>query len=165
MLNMPVTETIATRIAARYDIHSGYVDNHVLEGDADDLRDRKQQYVRWMTKWQPTDNFNLMVNLISYDQNQTGSGIWGYHQAGAYVGGQYQPGNVIAPSGAHPDTDGWHVSRNFASLADQENLSGTLKLNWNIGFATMQWYINKSKFENRQVFDNDNDPLLRSSGS
>jgi len=155
MLNIPVTETVSTRIAARYDIHSGYVDNRVLEGDADDLLDRKQQYVRWMTKWQPTDNFNLMVNLISYDQNQTGSGIWGYHQAGAYVGGQYQPGNVIAPPGAHPDIDGWHVSRNFASLADQENLSGTLKLNWDIGFAAMQWYINKSKFENRQVFDND----------
>jgi len=118
MLNIPVTETVSTRIAARYDLHSGYVGNRVLEGDADDLLDRKQQYVRWMTKWQPTDNFNLLVNLISYDQNQTGSGIWGYHQAGAYIGGQYQPGNVIAPPGAHPDFDGWNVSRNFASLAD-----------------------------------------------
>ncbi|MGA9574354.1 MAG: TonB-dependent receptor [Lysobacterales bacterium] len=155
MLNVPILETLTTRIAARYDIHSGYVDNHVLEGDADDLRDKKQQYVRWMTKWQPTDNFNLMVNLISYDQNQTGSGMWGYHQAGAYIDGQYQAGNQIAPPGAHPDTDGWHVSRNFASLADQENLSGTLKANWDMGFATMQWFINKSKFENKQVFDSD----------
>ena len=155
MLNVPILETLSTRIAARYDIHSGYVDNNVLEGDADDLRDKKQQYVRWMTKWQPTDDFNLMVNLISYDQNQTGSGMWGYHQAGAYVDGQYQPGNHIAAPGARPDLDGVRVSRNFASLEDQENLSGTLKVNWNIGFATVQWFINKSKFENQQVFDSD----------
>ncbi len=100
MLNVPILETLSTRIAARYDIHSGYVGNFVLDGDADDLRDRKQQYVRWMTKWQPTDKFSLMVNLVSYDQNQTGSGMWGYQQIGAYVDGQYQPGHQFAPDGA-----------------------------------------------------------------
>ena len=155
MLNVPILDTLSTRIAARYDIHSGYVGNFVLDGDADDLRDRKQQYVRWMTKWQPTDNFNLMVNLISYDQNQTGSGMWGYQQIGAYVDGEYQPGNHIAPAGARADRDGWLVGRNMASLEDQENLSGTIKLNWDIGFATIEWFINKSTFENQQVFDSD----------
>lgn len=155
MLNIPILETLSTRIAARYDLHSGYVGNFVLDGDADDLRDRKQQYVRWMTKWQPTDNFKLMVNLVSYDQNQTGSGMWGYQQIGAYADGQYQSGNLIAPDGARADLDGWLVGRNFASLADQENLSGTLKVNWNFGFATLEWYINKSTFENQQVFDSD----------
>ena len=155
MLNIPIRETLSTRIAARYDMHSGYVGNFVLDGDADDLRDRKQQYVRWMTKWQPSDNFNLMVNLVSYDQNQTGSGMWGYQQIGAYIDGQYQPGNHIAPEGARADRDGWLVGRNMASLEDQENLSGTIKVNWNIGFATLEWFINKSTFENQQVFDSD----------
>ncbi len=155
MLNIPIRETLSTRIAARYDMHSGYVGNFVLDGDADDLRDRKQQYVRWMTKWQPSDNFNLMVNLISYDQNQTGSGMWGYQQIGAYIDGQYQAGNHIAPEGARADRNGWLVGRNMASLEDQENLSGTIKLNWNIGFATLEWFINKSTFENQQVFDSD----------
>ena len=155
MLNVPIMETLSTRFAARYDIHSGYVGNRVLEGDADDLRDRKQQYARWMTKWQPTDNFNLLVNLISYDQNQTGSGMWGYQQIGGYTNGLYQPGHTFAPDGASADIDGWNVSRNFASLADQENLSATVKLNWDMGFATMAWFINKSKFENQQVFDSD----------
>lgn len=155
MLNVPILETLSTRIAARYDMYSGYVGNFVLDGDADDLRDRKQQYVRWMTKWQPTDNFNLMVNLVSYDQNQTGSGMWGYQQIGAYINGEYQPGNHIAPPGARADRSGWLVGRNMASLADQENLSGTIKTAWNMGFATMEWFINKSAFENQQVFDSD----------
>mgnify|MGYP001814197226 FL=1 len=155
MLNIPILETLSTRIAARYDIHSGYVGNFVLDGDADDLRDRKQQYVRWMTKWQPTDKLDLMFNFVSYDQNQTGSGMWGYQQIGAYVDGEYQTGNLIAPEGARADRDGWLVGRNMASLEDQENLSGTLKVNWDMGFATLQWFINKSTFENQQVFDSD----------
>lgn len=155
MLNIPVMETVSTRIAARYDMHSGYVGNYVLDGDADDLRDRKQQYVRWMTKWEPTDKFNLMVNLISYDQNQTGSGMWGYQQIGAYVDGEYLPGHQFAPDGARADRDGWLVGRNMASLEDQENLSGTIKIDWNMGFANLQWFINKSTFENQQVFDSD----------
>lgn len=155
MVNIPILETLSTRIAARYDIHSGYVNNHVLEGDADDLRDRKQQYVRWMTKWQPSENFNMMLNLVSFDQNQTGSGMWGYQQIGAYVDGQYEPGHQFAPDGAHADIGPWNVSRNFASLEDQENLSYTLKLNWNFGFAELKWFFNTSKFENQQVFDAD----------
>ncbi len=155
MLNVPILETLSTRIAARYDIHSGYVGNFVLDGDADDLRDRKQQYVRMMTKWEPSDKFKLLVNLISYDQNQTGSGMWGYQQIGAYVDGEYQPGHQFAPDGARPDRDGWLVGRNMASLEDQENLSGTIKINWNMGFADLEWFVNKSTFENQQVFDSD----------
>ena len=155
MLNMPLTNTLATRVAARYDIHSGYVNNHVLEGDADDLRDRKQQYFRWTTKWQPADNFKLLLTIASLDQNQTGSGMWGYQQIGAYVDGQYLEGHQFAPQYARADYGPHNVNRNFASLEDQENLSGTLKLNWNIGFASLQWFINKSKFENQQVFDSD----------
>ena len=163
MLNMPVTDTLTTRVAARYDVRSGFVENHVLEGDADDLRDRKQQYVRWMTKWQPTDNFGLMLNLASLDQNQTGSGMWGYQQIGAYVDGEYLVGHQYAPDQARADFDAINVNRNFASLEDQENLSGTLKLNWNIGFASLEWFVNLSTFENLQLFDADysdgGDPL------
>jgi len=155
MLNMPLTDTVVTRIAARSDVHSGYIDNHILEGDSDDLHDRKQQFVRWMTRWQPTDRFSLQLNLASFDQNQTGSGIWGYQQIGAYVDGQYLPGHQFAPNGVDSDRGPWNVSRNLASLEDQENLSGTLKMNWDIGFATLEGYLNGSKFENQQIFDSD----------
>jgi outer membrane receptor protein involved in Fe transport len=155
MLNVPVLDTLATRIAARSDVHSGYVGNHVLEGDGDDLHDRKQQFVRWMTTWRPSDKFSMALNIASLDQNQTGSGIWGYQQIGAYVEGQYLEGHQFAPEGAIPDKGPWSVRRNLASLEDQENLSGTLKLNWNMGIADLEWFINKSTFENQQVYDAD----------
>ena len=155
MLNIPILDTLATRVAARSDVHSGYVNNHTLEGDADDLHDRKQQFVRWMTTWQPSDKFSLAVNIASLDQNQTGSGMWGYQQIGALVDGEYLSGHQFAPDNAQADKGPRNLRRNMASLEDQENLSGTLKMDWDIGFANMQWYINKSKFENQQVFDSD----------
>jgi len=155
MLNVPILDTLAIRVAARSDVHSGYVNNHVLEGDADDLRDRKQQYARLMAKWQPSDTFSMVLSLASLDQNQTGSGIWGYQQIGAYVNGQYQAGHQFAPAGAATDFGPLNVSRNFASLEDQENLSGTLTLNWDIGFAKLKWLANASRFESQQVFDGD----------
>jgi len=155
MLNMPITDTLAMRVAARSEVHSGYVNNYMLEGDGDDLRDRKQQYVRWITKWQPSNDFNLMLSLSSFDQNQTGSGIWGYQQIGAYVKGQYLPGHQFAPAGASTDHGPLIVARNFASLEDQENLSYTLMLNWDLGFAKLKWLANSSTFESQQIFDND----------
>ena len=156
MLNVPVTENVTTRIAARYDMHSGYINNIVLEGDADDLRDRKQQFVRMITTWQPTDKFKLSLNVVSLDQNQTGSGMWGYHQAGAYIDGEYVPGHQFAPADSEiADRSGLIVARNFASLEDQENLGGTLKVDWDMDFATLEWFFNTSKFENKQVFDSD----------
>ncbi len=155
MLNMPILDTLAIRLAARSDVHSGYVNNHVLEGDADDLRDRKQQYARLMVKWQPADNFNMMLSLASFDQNQTGSGMWGYQQIGAYIDGQYRLGHQFAPPGAVTDFGPLNVARNFASLEDQENLSGTLTVNWDMGFAKLKWLANASRFESQEVFDSD----------
>jgi iron complex outermembrane receptor protein len=155
MLNIPVLDTLAVRLVGSGETYSGYVNNYVLESDADDLKTRIQQYVRVMTRWAPTENFSLQLNLASLDQNGTGSGMWGYMQDGAYINGQYQPGHQFAPSGASADYGPWDVARNMASLTELENLSTSLLLSWNLGFATLEWQASKSKFESMQVFDGD----------
>ena len=155
MLNMPILDTLAIRVAGSSESWSGYINNYVLESDADDLNTRKQQYVRVMTKWAPTDDFSLQLNFVSLDQNGTGSGMWGYQQIGATIDGDYVPGHHFAPSGATPDFGPWDVARNMASLTELENLSTSLVLNWDIGFATLEWLANKSKFESVQVHDGD----------
>ena len=155
MLNMPILDTLAIRVAGSSESWSGYINNYVLESDADDLNTRKQQYVRVMTKWAPTDDFSLQLNFVSLDQNGTGSGMWGYQQIGATIDGDYVPGHHFAPSGATPDFGPWDVARNMASLTELENLSTSLVLNWDIGFATLEWLANKSKFESVQIHDGD----------
>ena len=155
MLNVPILDTLAIRVAGSGESYSGYINNYVLESDADDLNTRIQQYVRVMTRWAPADDFSLQLNFISLDQNGTGSGMWGYQQIGASINGNYEPGHHIAPSGATPDFGPWDVARNMASLTELENLSTSLVLNWDLGFATLEWIANKSKFESVQVFDGD----------
>ncbi len=155
MLNMPILDTLAIRVAGSGESYSGYINNYVLESDADDLNTRIQQYVRVMTKWAPTDDFSLQLNFVSLDQNGTGSGMWGYQQIGASINGDYVPGHHFAPSGATPDFGPWDVARNMASLTELENLSTSLVLNWDIGFATLEWLANKSKFESVQIHDGD----------
>lgn len=156
MLNIPVAETLAIRLAGASESFSGYVNNYVLEeSDADDLKTRAQQYVRMAIKWQATEDLGLRLNFVSLDQNGSGSGVWGYQQVGAMIGGQYLPGHHFAPPGETPDHGPWDIARNMSSLAELENLSTTLALDWRLDFANLEWRINKSKFESLQVFDGD----------
>lgn len=155
MLNIPVMDTLAIRVVGASESYSGYINNFVLESDADDLKTRLQQYVRVMTRWAPTDDFSLQLNFASLDQNGTGSGIWGYQQIGASIDGRFEPGHHFAPSGATPDFGPWDIARNMASLTELENFSTSLVLNWDFNFAVLEWTANTSRFESVQVFDSD----------
>ncbi|MCW8926263.1 MAG: TonB-dependent receptor plug domain-containing protein [Xanthomonadales bacterium] len=155
MLNMPVSDSLAVRLVGASESVSGYVNNLVLESDADDLNGRIQQYARLSARWQPGDDFSLQLNFASLDQNGTGSGIWGYQQVGAMIDGSYYPGHQFAPAGGTPDHSPWTIARNMASSTELENLSTTLTLDWNLGFATLEWLANTSKFESMQIFDAD----------
>ena len=156
MLNIPVLDTLAIRLAGASESYQGSVNNYVLEeSDADDLKTRMQQYVRMAISWQPSADFSMQLNFASLDQNGTGSGIWGYQQVGAMIDGEYQPGHQFAPPGASADFGPKDIARNMDSLAELENLSTTLRLDWDLGFASLQWLANKSKFESLQAFDSD----------
>ncbi len=156
MLNIPVMDSLAIRLAGASESVSGYVNNYVLEeSDADDLKTRIQQYVRLAARWQASDDFSLQLNFVSLDQNGTGSGMWGYQQIGAMIDGNYYPGHHFAPSGATPDHGPWDIARNMESMAELENLSTSIVLDWNLDFATLHWLANTSSFESLQVFDGD----------
>ena len=156
MLNIPVLDTLAVRLAGASETYQGYINNYVLEeSDADDLKTRAQQYVRLGVRWQPRPDFSLQLNFVSLDQNGTGSGIWGYQQIGAMIDGEYHPGHQFAPPGASMDFGPLDIARNMDALAELENLSTSLVLDWDLGFATLRWLANKSKFESLQAFDAD----------
>lgn len=156
MLNIPVLPTLAIRLAGSSESYGGYINNYVLEeSDADDLKTRIQQYVRLAARWQPSDDFSLQLNFVSLDQNGTGSGMWGYQQTGAMIDGQYYPGHHYAQAGTSADYGPWDIARNMDALAELENLSTSLVLDWDLGFASLYWLVNKSKFESLQAFDSD----------
>lgn len=154
-LNIPVGETLALRVAGLSESRSGYINNFVLEPDADDLNDRKEQTLRTSLLWQPSEKFSILLWRKYQDENGTGTAPWGYQQIGAYVDGQLQPGHQFAPEGFVPDTGPWDVYRNFISAAQYEHGINALDLNWDLGFASLQWLSSQSIFEGDQVYDND----------
>lgn len=151
-LNAPATDTLAFRVAGISESRSGWVDNAYIGSDADDLKDRKVQSIRVSMLWQPRDDFNLLFWSRYHDENGTGSGPWGYQQVGAYVDGEFLPGNQFSP-----DSDGspWTVIRNFVSTTTYENWVNTLDLDWDMGFADLRWLFNFTSFHGKQLYDND----------
>jgi outer membrane receptor protein involved in Fe transport len=154
-LNIPVGETLALRVAGLSESRSGYINNFVLEPDSDDLNDRKEQTLRTSLLWQPSEKFSILLWRKYQDDNGTGTAPWGYQQIGAYVDGQLQPGHQFAPEGFVPDIGPWDVYRNFISAAQYEHGINALDLNWDMGFASLQWLSSQAIFEGDQVYDND----------
>ena len=155
VLNIPVTDTLAFRMAGLSESRSGWISNFFLEPDSDDLNDRKEQTLRSSLLWQPSDNFNILLRRKYQDENGTGSAPWGYQQIGAYVDGELKPGHQFAPVGFVPDSGPWAVYRNFISAAQYEHEVNTIDLNWDMGFARAQWLSSYTKYEGTQTYDND----------
>lgn len=155
VLNIPVSDTLAIRVAGLSESRSGLINNHVIEPDSDDLNDRKEQTLRSSLLWQPSDNFSILLRRKFQDENGTGSAPWGYQQIGAYVDGELEPGHQFAPDGFVPDSGPWAVYRNFISAAQYEHEVNTVDLNWDMGFARAQWLSSYTKFEGTQTYDND----------
>jgi iron complex outermembrane receptor protein len=154
-LNAPATDTLAFRIAGVSESRSGWIDNRYLDSDSDDLKDRKVQSIRVSILWQPKDELSLLFWSRYHDENGTGSGPWGYQQIGAYINGQLKPSNHLVGPGYTPDEGPWIVHRNFISATSYENWVNTLDLNWDMGFANLQWLFNFTSFHGKQIYDND----------
>jgi len=155
MLNIPVSNTLAIRLAGLSESRSGLINNHVIEPDSDDLNDRKEQTLRTSLLWQPSENFSILFLRKFKDENGTGTAPWGYQQIGAYVDGELMPGHQFAPDGIKPDSGPWDVYRNFISAAENEHEINTVDLNWDMGFAKLRWLSNWTRFEGAQIYDND----------
>jgi outer membrane receptor protein involved in Fe transport len=154
-MNIPASDTLSFRLAGLSDSKHGLIDNSYISGDADDLNDRAVQIVRASVLWQPSDIFSVLFWSRYLDENGNGSAPWGYQQVGAYVDGELQPGNQFAGAGYHPDAGPWTVDRNMIGTAEFENWLNTVDLNWDMGFASLQWLFNYTAFHGKQTYDND----------
>jgi iron complex outermembrane receptor protein len=154
-LNLPVSDTVAFRLAGLSESRSGWINNNVIESDSDDLNDRKVQAMRASLLWQPNDRFSLLFRSRYQDENGTGSAPWGYQQTGAYINGELEPGNQFTPGGFRQDGGPWEVFRNYISAAEYEHWVNTLDLNWDAGFASLKWLTNFTSFHGLQSYDND----------
>ena len=155
VLNLPAGDHLAIRLAGLSESRSGWIDNGVVDTDADDLNENNTKTLRASMLWQVTDDLQLYLWSRTQDQNGTGSGPWGYQQTGAYVDGALVPGNQFAQGFFIPDLGPWIVFRNFIPDADYEHWVNAAELNWNLGFASLQWINSFTSLDSRESYDND----------
>jgi outer membrane receptor protein involved in Fe transport len=166
VVNVPLADNFAVRLAGVWDQRQGYVENTYKSGSSDDLVDADQSGFRLSAKWQATENLSAMLKVQYNDSSSNGSAIWGYQQIGAYIDGEYVKGHQFAPPDASCcfDQGPWKVARNQKSNADTQDTSYTLQMDWQFpGFATLRFIGNYTAFDGSQNFDSDysdgGDPL------
>ena len=169
ILNLPISDDIATRMVIASDNHDGYIQNHHTPGPADDLREKSAFYARSTTKWQVNEDTSATLRLDYSNKDANSEAIWGYQQIFGYQisetspgsgvfnpnptvtpGHIYQPGNV-----KNNDRGPYDVYRNAISRDKQETFSATLSLEWVMSFADAKWTTNYSKLSGEQFYDND----------
>lgn len=119
MVNLPISDTLALRIAAASSSHDAYHDDGF--NDANDVAARAK------LSWKPTENFNA---LLSLDYSNSDSRGWFY---------SYCPSNNVNPNCAGVAWQpfaGEGVDRPDA-FADSHNYGVALTLNYDLSWATL----------------------------
>ncbi len=155
IVNIPVNDSFAIRVAHVSDVHNGYIKNNFHPSTSDDLDDNDSQYTRISAKWLVNEDLDVTLRYAQADKDSNSTAIWGYQFTAGYIGGEYVPGHPTLEAGATPDEGPWEVSRNFPSAAKLDDTSVTLAVNWDLGFATAKLTYNDSDFEGIQFSDFD----------
>lgn len=180
VLNVPVSDTFALRFAGLGEQHDGYIINSHIDGPSDDLRNEDVQIFRATARWQPTENFDATLRYTTSERDTNGDAIWGYTQIGCYrnnldtststglssgatffSGHCYQPGpdasgrTVAGGEATQQDAGPWDIARNTPSRNANETDSINLQLEYDLGWATVDFIGSFDTFEGIQYYDVD----------
>ena len=167
VLNIPLADNLATRIVVASDRHDGFIENHVIAGPSDDLREKNSFYARSITRYEPSDTFNATFRLDYSKKDANSEAIWGYQQIAGYSltetsPGVYNPNAIVTPGHIYQrddvernDEGPYDVYRNAMSLDKQEAFSATAILEWYTDSADFKWTSNYSELSGKQFYDND----------
>jgi|TARA_R110001583_G_scaffold39668_1_gene126912 outer membrane receptor protein involved in Fe transport len=167
VLNLPLADNLATRIVVASDRHDGYINNLVIPGPSDDLREKNSFYARSVTRYEPNENFNATFRLDYSKKDANSEAIWGYQQIAGYSltetsPGVYNPnatvteGHIYQPGDAERNDKGpYDVYRNAMSLDKQEAFSATAIFEWYTDSADFKWTSNYSELSGKQFYDSD----------
>ena len=169
VLNIPLSDRVATRLVIAADSHDGMITNHFLPGVSDDLREKNQFYARVVTDFNVSDTFSATLRIDYSTKDSNSEAIWGYQQIFGYQiietapgSGVFLPDAVVTPGHIYQRADAinddlgpYDVYRNGLSLDQQDSLSTSLIFNWSRDFADIRWTTNYTDMEGEQFYDSD----------
>lgn len=169
VLNLPLSENIATRTVISSDRHDGMIKNHFVQGPSDDLREKNQFYLRNITAYEGMDDFKFTLRTEYSNKDSNSEAIWGYQQIAGYQitetspgSGVFNPdaivtqGHIYQPDNSQRDDLGpYDVFRNAVSRDEQETFSVTAIAEWMLDSMNVKWTSNYSELSGQQFYDND----------
>ena len=85
VVNMPLADNFAVRLALGSEKHDGYIKNNHIEGPQDDLRNQNSQVYRITAKWDVSDSTSALFRYTRGEKDVNSTAIWGYTQIGCYM--------------------------------------------------------------------------------
>ena len=101
VLNLPLSPNVATRLVIAGDQHEGMIENLVLPGSSDDLREKDQFYARKTTVFDLGGDSSITWRVDYFNKDSNSEAIWGYQQTYGYQVCRTPP----APDPAAPPSD------------------------------------------------------------
>ena len=138
-----LTQTLAVRVAGKYQARDNWIDNLAAGTPGDDFGKFTESALRLQLLWQPSDNFSGLLKLHGFNQDGTHPQIF-YANAIALGSEGLRPGFNIEQA----NHDG------FATM-DLQHKGGALNLQWDFGESTLTSITGYDSVENFQAADVD----------
>lgn len=152
VINVPVQDNFAARIAASWHNGDGYLDN----ANGEDLNDRDRFTIRGQLMWEPSADLNIRViaDYSEVDENccwpvrNTNNPLNAFVNVplAAAIGS-----NVIDP----PDVDNLRVAANGDLIFDAEDFGISGEINWQLGNITVTSITAYRDYQDLNTKDND----------
>ena len=160
VINIPLSDSSALRVAASSEKRDGYVENINVSGTSDDLKEKDQMFVRATYLKEAGDN-EFLIRYEYSNKDSNSDAIWGYQQLAGYQAGTAIQGHIYGsytPTAPYTGESPYRVDRNGVSFDEQETNSLTLQGKFAADAMDTKVTLNYSKLSGSQFYDNDYTP-------
>lgn len=160
ILNIPLGDDSALRIAASSEKRDGYIENTHVSGTSDDLKAKSQSFLRATYKREAGEN-EYLLRLEHSKKDANSDAIWGYQQLAGYQNGNPIQGHIYGaytPAAPYRGETPYRVDRNAISFDRQETNALTLQAKLSGDAMDTKLTLNYSKLSGSQFYDNDYTP-------
>jgi outer membrane receptor protein involved in Fe transport len=160
VINIPLSDSSALRVAASSEKRDGYVENINVSGTSDDLKEKSQMFVRATYLKEAGDN-EFLIRYEYSNKDANSDAIWGYQQLAGYQAGTAIQGHIYGsytPTAPYTGESPYRVDRNGVSFDEQETNSLTLQGKFAADAMDTKVTLNYSKLSGSQFYDNDYTP-------
>ena len=138
-----LTETLAVRVAGKYQARDNWIDNLAANTPGDDFGKFKENALRLQLLWQPSDEFRALFKVHNFDQDGTQPQVF------------YANAIALGSAGLRPGFDVEQANHDGVSTMDLSHKGASLNLAWDFGESTLTSITGYDSVENFQAADVD----------